>query len=365
VITGFSARVSVEAPVDTESIEAIARSVLNTLGSKGGVTDEALVMLSRVRDTQSPLTTLRDWLTAAIKASQDGGDIDAAVLSQGLGDLATLSATGLRYKGQVLTVDRVGAWLSQFPVELQPIASRLVGELRRSYFVDEATYFLGIDEMARASGVAARSPVVFGKWQNLGDSGERIARDLKTAGRWTSIGELDLRTPRTRWPTFPAQDFTLVLADDIVGSGGTLSSLIADPSRGLIAALAAYPRCDVVILTLLAYEKGVRAALGSAQWPGPDRVRLLPWRLLRDSDRCFHHESTIVPDASTRAQLAEFFRKVAKAKMRRYRHHLGYDDTGALVALFDSVPNNTVPAIWYDQGPWHPLLPRSGRIHVD
>jgi hypothetical protein len=93
-----------------------------------------------------------------------------------------------------------------------------------------------------------------------------------------------------------------------------------------------------------------------------DRIELIPGHLFRDEDQCFSPTSRIFPEVAHRDLLRGFCMQVAEKHFpslsRRMR--LGFEDTAAIVVFFDTVPNNSLPVLWHDQGTWDPLFPASG-----
>jgi hypothetical protein len=152
-----------------------------------------------------------------------------------------------------------------------------------------------------------------------------------------------------------------VVVDDFVGSGGQIRSLFSPPDRVLPRLLDRYPSSIVRILVVVGFESGLQTArelVGDYR----DRVEILAAILLNDSDRCFTDSSKIIPDPEQRNEFRRFCTSVAQEKMRGLpsRFWLGYEENGALVVFSDSVPNNSVPILWYGGGSWMPLFPRSG-----
>lgn len=104
--------------------------------------------------------------------------------------------------------------------------------------------------------------------------------------------------------------------------------------------------------------KRVHATLGSYR----DRIELIPGHMFRDEDQCFSPTSRIFPDVHHQDLLRDFCVQVAAEHFPSLPSHmrLGFEDTAAITVFFDTVPNNSLPVLWHDQGTWHPLFPASG-----
>jgi len=304
------------------------------------------------------LHTVRRWIAKAASEHQASQISRAQIESAAASDLRWILAP-VRFRGQPVTPAMAERWIGQFPTSLQPTALRLVHEVAARYFVNESSFYLAIEDVIGRARIPRGASVHFCGWQLLSKSAPRIAHEIKTQAGWKTAGEIDLSQPAT-WPTSAKVEW-LVLADDFVGSGSTLRQLYRKHIQGL---LDCFPAAQIRILLLLAYESGIRAA--RAAWVArrelSNRVQICCHRLLTDRDRCFSPLSAIVIDPARRAELREFCTETAVTRMNGLQAHLalGYDETGALVAFHDSVPNNSLPLLWCDRGSWVPLFPRAG-----
>jgi hypothetical protein len=89
---------------------------------------------------------------------------------------------------------------------------------------------------------------------------------------------------------------------------------------------------------------------------------MLAAKLFQDEDTCFNPTSKILLSHEQREQfrslcldLADKYFSSMKPEMR-----LGFDNLGAIVVFFNTVPNNSLPILWHTAGTWFPLFPASG-----
>lgn len=191
----------------------------------------------------------------------------------------------------------------------------------------------------------------------------RVAHDLKNQGRWRPLPEIDLGQDQADWPDLSSSggDPWILVADDFVGSGKTLLRLFEAPRSPVERLLAAYHQIPIRLLIVAGFHCGLRE-VQSALLPYRDRVELIVSCLFKEEDRCFVPGSRIFSDPAQSERVRSFCLEVAKehypalpASMR-----LGHGEIGALAVFFDTVPNNSLPILWHDEGTWLPLFPASG-----
>jgi hypothetical protein len=84
--------------------------------------------------------------------------------------------------------------------------------------------------------------------------------------------------------------------------------------------------------------------------------------LFKDEDRCFVKGSRVFPDAALSDRVRQFCIQTAEKHYPSLppNMRLGHNQLGALAVFFDTVPNNSLPILWHDEGTWQPLFPASG-----
>jgi hypothetical protein len=308
---------------------------------------EGLTMLGRVLEH------------AAVRAKS--GRVDhAAVLRAMRSDLSWLAA-GVEYRGARLTEKALRQWLKQFPDDLQAVALQLVRSVAKDYFIGARDYFLALDHLIHESGVPRDAAVSFCVWQHVGTSAPAVAHRLKNQAKWRRLPDVDLRADPARWPDFPdAPPDAFLLVDDVVGTGNTLRKLIAGPASPVAELLRRFPRAQLRILVIAAFDEAIRLVRADLS-EFRDRAALIPSRLLGRRDLCFSKESRILPNPAHRDRLAAFCRGNAGNRIRLGRSmRLGYQGLGAALVLHDTVPNFTLPLLWYESETWRPLFPAAG-----
>ena len=150
----------------------------------------------------------------------------------------------------------------------------------------------------------------------------------------------------------------LVLLDDIIGSGRSLSTFYRVNIKHQLVregfALNIYAVCVAYMIESVDFlEKEIAGIqiIGTGYnkafvTPGSVfgyRPKMLPVRQF-----CYEYGKPlfILHDYDKKADIP---------------HPLGYDNSQALIVFAHAVPNNTLPIIWSSKGKWFPLYPRSGQ----
>jgi hypothetical protein len=309
------------------------------------------------------LHAVRRWIDTAVGA---GGldspvKIDPAALNAAIIADLSWAIRKIEYRGKRLELRHVNKWLSQIPLPIQPLAVQLIRQLAERYFMTAEEYYRALSLLIEQAAIAPDRVVSFCKWQPLGKSAAHLSHELKNQGRWKVVDDIDFALPESAWPRLPHRNPVFVLTDDFVGTGRTLNSLTEPEGRAPVVRLAKrYPDSTFVVLLLVAYEEPAAATVTSLTKLLGNRITIVVYKTLTAADRCFTSTSAIVAPARQ-----ETLKKLCFSSRAKYFPTLptkfvyGYEQTGAFFGFFNSVPNNSLPILWHDQGTWFPLLPAS------
>jgi len=361
----FQQTVLLAPPSSSADLLSICRSLSADHPSPREVATDVGEFLANYSGTPENLHAVRRWLSLALDLADVRAPITTEIVRRAIESDLQWVFSRLVYRGRALTLDRFQRWISQFPTPHSPLAMHLVRQIADAYYVSNEAYFDALNDLIQGSGVPPNSRVVFCKWQHTGASAPAVAHDLKNQANWKVLGEIDLDQPSSSWPTFAGPEPAwFVLADDFVGSGGTLATFFANKSDGLSALLEKYRLAKVRILTVVGFESGLRLAQRAIPASHRSRVQILAARLFQNEDTCFHPTSKILVHKEQREQFKNCCLELAKVHFETMKPEmrLGYDNLGAIIVFFNTVPNNSLPILWYTTGHWFPLFPASGLL---
>jgi hypothetical protein len=291
--THFEHHLRLQAPETVGELETVIRHILMEYECSCGESIPPY-LLDMVREAPDCLRALRRWLASAARHRTKDGLVSLDNIERGaVGDLQTIFVR-LRYCGFALDVPTFERWSEQFG-ELQSVAAHLVQRIARDYFINDREYFNAIDSLIKSSGIPRRSNVVFCKWQSEGQSGPKVANQVKNRANWrvdTGV-EIDLTRDDAYWPELEANaNHQLVLVDDFVGSGRTISKLFVGDTAPIPRLLERLPHARMWIGIIVGYEAALSDALGMIE-KYASRVTITPYKLLTEQDKCFSDTSRI------------------------------------------------------------------------
>lgn len=336
--------------LDARDLFQISESILAEMGITGNLVEGNF---KNVRLPREGLASLRKWL---LNAAVSRGQVDLEnFLAAMFADVVPF-VEQIFYRGHRITYEEYFDWASQFNPSARPILDHLIRVMvERKYVVSEGDFHQLVNDIVYRSGIPRGSQVALCEWQPFGKSGPVMAHRVKERGNWGSrVITLNLRDDPAVWhKAIAGRDLPVVLADDFVGTGDSLIKV--EPRIRLL--LEACPNAWVRILLVAGYAGGIQRIRHLEQQYG-ERVKIVVGRLLYNSDMCFHEASDILLQAE-RQVLGAFcdeFGSRVRTKIPR-----GYGGLGALLVFSESIPNTTLPILWYDGKPglWRPLLPAS------
>ena len=365
ICTGFEHQVRIDVCEDEESFHAVCEYIAGEFGCTFESKDDTPI-LSDIRRTPDGLHALRRWITSASVLETGSKVIQVnMVRKEMLKDIHTILGH-LRYRQQVLSPLNFEAWAAQFGKK-KSLAFHILRCISSRYYIGGSQYFRAIDHIIERSGIPAQSSVTFCKWQGEGRSAPRIAHEMKNHAQWRIADdrEVDLRkTPPLCVGLDPRDAHILIIADDFSGSGQTLVKLFDGPKAPASCLLDTLPRARLFIGVIAGYRKAFQSVITRTAKYG-DRVKIVPYTVFDEEDKCFTDCSRIFPDSGEREDFKRFCIDVALRHFRglRGQHRIGYGGVGSLVVFADTVPNNTLPIVWYDKSGWRPLFPASGLLN--
>ena len=364
--TAFEHKVHIDMCDDEEAIRAICQNIAAEFGHTFEETSNSPIF-SEVRRTPDRLHALRRWISSVSVSDAGSQMIQAdAVQKEMLKDIQTVLGQ-LRYRQQSLHLTDFERWANQFGKK-KPLALHIIRCIADRYYISGAEYFRGIEHLIANFEIPARSLVTFCKWQREGRSAPRIAHEMKNQAQWriASDREVDLcRTPPLCVGLDPKDAHTLIIVDDFTGSGQTLVELFDGPQASASILLDTFPRSQLFVGVIAGYRRALQRVITRTSRYS-NRVRIVPYKLLDEEDKCFTDCSSIFPDPKERVDFRRFCIEVASRHFTGLegQHRIGYGGIGSLVVFSDTVPNNTLPIIWFDKSAWRPLFPASGLLYT-
>lgn len=350
----FAMTTTVSLPRECAAIDLaeVANSIAEELGYGAPFTPESMraVVLPEIG-----LRALRKWITQAhIERGLVGPE---SLIGQITESVATL-AERITYCDNAVTGEQYRRWAAQFDDEMRAVADTLLRSMiNRGYVMSGRDWHDILVDLVDRSDIPRGHPAVMCKWQPFYKSSPYITWDLKERGNWGGRGsvELDINSDPADWlAAIGTRRRFAIVADDFAGSGTTISKA----TERLSLLLETCENLHVRVLLVAGFIRGIQK-LSNLETRYGDRFRVIVGRTLQDEETCFHEHSVILPDERDRDRLADFCEKFGR--VTGFRWPRGFDDMGALFVLPRSVPNTTLPLIWYDDKPgtWHPLLPAS------
>ena len=269
--------------------------------------------------------------------------------------------SGFRYRGEAIDVSSIRQWLNHFEgLQEQQLMFRLLSAVN---FYDESRVRIKMREafgivtrntlqVIEAGSKVRRDILVCPADNSPAKSGSTYCRLFRNENQISADSVLTLDSLRRRQSTLQGTQ-RLVLIDDFCGTGQSLIEGMREHIdvlqmansagiRVIVIAVVGFSQACIRVERFLEQE-GLAADFYICDELGPEY-------------KAFSNESKVFSDPGERErakQIAE-----AKGVILEKHHPLGYKDTQALVVLFDSCPNNTVPILWSASKNWTPLFPR-------
>lgn len=348
--------------------------VLHNLADRG-------VLIETEQGFEVALPIFRLWLleVGVSRLANDGLSEELATLQERLDDEAYVKSSEIvalteawkPYRGRQIGPETVRAWLDQRPgnrnqrVLFQMLqAVRILGQDEVLSRLQQAGQvirdLLGVP--MRRSNAERRSDVVLTYIDGEGKSGQRYAADYAEANLINVAGILS--------PAIFEEEFAraekrgtpkaIVIVDDIVGTGGTLSKkLTAFVERHSLLLDRVRPRIEVY--SLFATEDGKRRVLETLAGLAYPDIDFRAGEIIPESLFAFHAPRGVFssPDDYDRAKaLAVDIGTTIYGADRA----LGFGNQGLLLVLPNTVPNNSLPLLHSSSKdpdrPWKPLFER-------
>ena len=241
-----------------------------------------------------------------------------------------------------ITKGKIRTWLRQFAEAHQPVALKLLHNLR---FYDSAKIHTSckiLFKMVKSECENDLDNVIFMGLGPAGKSGDMMLHRFRHAnGMHTDKFKHMFKHTTEITSIDSAFNGSLVFLDDFIGSGSQAMASLFD-----IASIAP-PGVRLFLLVVAGYASAIEE-LGSEK---EFDCNVLAVDVLDESEKLFS-------DANDK------FTEDEKAILRSYcentgsRYPYGYRDVGSLVIFCDSVPNNTPSILIHESDNWRPLFPR-------
>jgi hypothetical protein len=270
------------------------------------------------------------------------------------------------YRTQQITPEQVRGWLEQFgESDRQRLALKLLQGVRfyssrevREAFV-EAHREARRDTKVVLAGPGEKKQVKSRDFavcyiESDGKSAQLMAQSYADANRISRECVASIERVESVLGKYNVQ--RLVLVDDFVGTGGTLSKRLAEKGDAIRVAAERTGR-GAILAIVAGFETGLAAiqdAIEVTELP----LALVPGSVLDETDRAFSDSATVFDDAEERMVARRMVESLGRSIGSR--EPLGTGDQEALVVFEHNCPNNTLPVLWRESTElsWTPLFPR-------
>jgi hypothetical protein len=285
-------------------------------------------------------------------------------------------AEGLVYHGRSITTDEVRVWASQFGnLEDQRLMLKLLHRLREQglYTEEKLRNALGqLHEMVRQearernfniyvsnAGSRQTQNVYVTHADGVGESGSTLVRSYRSHNK---IAERFCGNPETVFTAIRKNvnmRVILICIDDFIGSGHTAAAQINNLMPRLRTYVPNWPdRMLFIYATIVGFEQGIQFIEEHVQ----SGIVVLSLKILTEADKAFSPNNTIFETNEERQRTYTIAHNIGRVLQKE--HPLGWNDSQALIAFPDNVPNNTLPifhrdGVDYNGRPWKALFPRS------
>jgi hypothetical protein len=359
--TAFKRRFYIEFPSDIDDVQLVACNMAQEFKRNLSSEPSMLEFLPVVSRNDDHFHTLYRLLERASVLANETITVDN--LNCAMIDDVEWVLSKIIYRGHEISKENFKKWLHQFPNHLQPLAISLISKIERKYYIGLRSFHTAIGKLIQDTRISSGKNVVFCKWQKIGDSAERITHIIKNQAGWKNDREINLlaevHKQTKRWQI--SSEYKFIIADDFVGTGKTLASLLAQQSSPIIKLLEKFPKAKLFILIIVGFESAIRSVMKKID-EYRERIHIIVYQTLTEQDRCFDNHSLIILDSNQRDKFEEFCLDTADRCMKKLpdKFWLGYEETGAITVFTDSIPNNSLPILWYSGEDWVALFPRSG-----
>ncbi|EAP0001014.1 ATP-binding protein [Salmonella enterica] len=308
-------------------------------------------------------STLGDELEAGIKKAEDKAHVTSGEIQQLIEDWPL-------YRAQKIDGERVRAWLDQIPDILsQRLAFKLLKNLRfiRPVEIDEYLKDAHTKLVKKVVGVSTiyrktdrRSDFILTFCDGVGKSGSQYARIYAKNNAIATSSILDPTALVKKLKNLDADSQlpkAIVLVDDVIGSGETLSSGINNLLE-LIGEQLITLKIPMLVITIVGTEDGESVVNSTLKKHSEDNELYIA-ELLNHSNYAFIKENLNFWENEEEMHRAKSLCLGLGAKL--YKKPLGYNDQGLLLVLPETCPNNSLPILFQTKvgaNAWNPLFPR-------
>jgi hypothetical protein len=291
-------------------------------------------------------STLGDELEEGIKAAEDKAHVTAKEIQE-------LVSQWPLYRSQKVDSERVRAWLDQVPEVLNQ--RLLFTILKQTRFINpleiEEHLKKAHDKIIRSEiGISTitrrtdrRNDVLITFVDGVGKSGLQYARNYAKINLMSTTCILESNSLIKRLTSQKADELckAIIVVDDVIGSGDTLSKGMSD----LLEKLAPHIKkldVPILVIALIGTEEGESKVKSTLERYGV-RYNVYVCEILSTASYAFPSEGQAFWESEEQLHNAKALCLQLGSKL--YKHPLGYKNQGLLLVLPETCPNNSLPIL--------------------